>query len=246
MVLYIEEKRNSLNIYGGTSIPRAIRKSRYSKLLDGGKVIGLWYTGENLEKTPHVNIEDALDVAMITKYHPLMEGESFLSEKAIKRVEEAKKKSLQIQMSELKKGPFGYLKYLLNKRNENAWMKMIANMDKGYIISKEIKKIPKYAFKQRAEQVIKKYLLGNSRKFADIAEGNFLACYNLYKYFMSNKGKLEASGAQADVTEYFGNAEKFLDSFIGWTEEQFPHVKFVLDEDEPLILMSDRKIEISG
>ena len=151
------------------------------------KPIGLWYTNMPLKRTPTVNIEDAWDIAMMTRYHP--------------------------KLSE--SDPSGFFV-------------------RGYAPEEK---------KMLVERIIREELVGTSREFARIAEGAFIAVYNLHDYLIYEKGRLVASGLESDTPSLFGGPDKFLDIFVSWIEEQFPHVEVCCD-DVFVVLVSDRKIEV--
>lgn len=94
--------------------------------------------------------------------------------------------------------------------------------------------------------VIKDKLVATSRKFADAAEGNFLAAYNLHDHLALEKGKVRAHGLQSDIPPLFGGPQKFLDSFLGLVKGQFKEVELVWEEGLPIVLASDKSIVLSN
>jgi len=98
--------------------------------------------------------------------------------------------------------------------------------------------------RKRARNIFEDELIVTSRRFADIAKGNFLVAYNLHDYLVSKKGKLETKGLDSTTTESFGGPEKFLGMFVSLVEKQFSNVKVGFDNNIPVILASDKTIRL--
>jgi len=164
------------------------------------KVVGLWYTNSNLEQTPKINIEDAWDAGMLTRYYPELDN--------------IRKKFLE------KCSPEDIDKYLFNPYLHPQF--------------------PREEIISTTNEVIREKLLKTSRKLSDIANGNFLAAYNLHEYLVSENETLEWT--KFEVRDQ--SPDEFLDSFVGWAEESFPNVKLVWKESVPVILVSDKEIDL--